>query len=49
MWDLSALQQRVEEAILAHAMNLTTENPNLHVHHINLYLPCTFFMLSTKR
>ena len=48
-WDLAVLKQRAKEAVLAHARKLTVQNPNIIINHINLYLPCTFFMLKTTR
>jgi len=47
--DLSVLRERAESTVLAHAVNVTASNPDISVDHINLYLPCTFFMLRSER
>ena len=47
--DLSVLRERAESTVLAHAVNVTAGNPEVSVDHINLYLPCTFFMLRSER
>ena len=40
---------RVRGAIVNHAMRLMSERPDEPPSHINLYLPCTFFMLRSIR
>ena len=40
---------RVRSAVMDHAMRLMSERPDEPISYINLYLPCTFFMLRSIR
>ncbi len=48
-WDLSELVERVRTAVVQHAMAMVWAQPDVPIDHINLYLPCTFFMLRSVR
>ena len=48
-WELPELMDRVRSAVVDHAMRLMSERPDEPLSHINLYLPCTFFMLRSIR
>ena len=48
-WDLPELVERTRKAVVEHAARVELEQPDTPIDHINLYLPCTFFMLRTIR
>ena len=48
-WDLPELVERTRRAVVDHAAIMMLERPDEAVDHINLYLPCTFFMLRSIR
>ena len=48
-WELPELIERTRIVVVEHAMRLTLERPDEAINHINLYLPCTFFMLRSIR
>lgn len=48
-WDLPELIGRTRRAVVDHAARLMLEQPDRPIDHINLYLPCTFFMLRSIR
>ncbi len=48
-WDLPELVERTRRAVVDHAALMVLERPDEAIDHINLYLPCTFFMLRSIR
>ncbi|CAL5219417.1 g1245 [Coccomyxa viridis] len=44
-WDLPELVERTRKAVVEHAARMELEQTDAPIDHINLYLPCTFFML----
>ena len=47
--NLPELIQMVKTAVLERATQLSLETSSIPIDHINLYLPCTSFMLCTAR
>ena len=47
--NLSDLIHHVEVEVSEHVANLVEQDPDVSIDHINLYLPCTFFMLRSIR
>lgn len=48
-WDLPELVERVRAVVVEHAMAMAWSQPDVPIDHINLCLPCTFFMLRSVR
>jgi hypothetical protein len=48
-WDLPELVERVRTVVVEHAMVMAWSQPDVPIDHINLCLPCTFFMLRSVR